>query len=107
MAMKLEIVTPEKMVFSHDAELVTLPGVEGEFGVLANHAPLIAELQAGEINVYDKAEGGMPKAKFKLTGGGFAQVTEKSCSVLSDSCEEITNSYSASKGNVTDIKKKK
>lgn len=104
--MKLEIVTPERMVFSHDVELVTLPGIEGDFGVLANHAPTIAELGEGEIAVYDNVNAVTPKAKFKLTGG-FAQVTEKSCSVLSDSCEEVSNSFSVSKSNVSDIKKKK
>lgn len=103
MALKLEIVTPEKLVFSHDVGMVSLPGIEGEFGVLENHAPLIAELQSGEINVYDKAESSTPRAKFRLTAG-FAQVTKDRCTVLSDSCEVVNDNISES--SVTQLKKK-
>ncbi len=43
--MKLEIITPDKKVYSGDVEAVKLPGAEGSFGVLKNHAPLIATLK--------------------------------------------------------------
>ena len=79
--MKLEIVTPEKLVFSQNIEMATLPGVEGEFGVLQNHSPLIAELQEGEINIYASQNGGTPTQTFSIDGG-VAQVTADTCTVL-------------------------
>ena len=102
--LKLEIVTPEKLVFSHEVGMATLPGVEGEFGVLENHSPLIAELQNGEINVFDKADSTAPRAKFRLAGG-FAQVTATTCTVLSDTCE-VLNDHISSGAAITQLKKK-
>ena len=78
--MKLEIVTPEKLVFSQNVEMATLPGVEGEFGVLQDHSPLIAELQEGEIKIY-ASQSGAPTESFKIDGG-VAQVTSDTCTVL-------------------------
>jgi len=54
--MKLEIVTPNGVIFDAEVKQVTLPGSEGEFGVLANHATLVSLLDAGVI-VIDKADG--------------------------------------------------
>lgn len=47
--MKLEIISPEKRLYFGKAELVTLPGVEGSFSILENHAPLISILKKGKI----------------------------------------------------------
>ena len=47
--LKLEIVTPEAKVYSEDVDMVTLPGVEGEMGILPMHVPLMTQLAAGEI----------------------------------------------------------
>ena len=85
--MKLEIVTPEKLVYSENVEMVTLPGSEGEFGVLANHSPLIAALQAGEIKIYSNVNGGAVKGSYNIAGG-LAQVTADSCIVLVDSIKD-------------------
>ncbi len=54
--MKLEIVTPNGVIFDDKVKQVTLPGSEGEFGVLANHATLVSLLDTGVI-VIDKADG--------------------------------------------------
>ena len=54
--MKLEIVTPNGVIFDAEVKQVTLPGSEGEFGVLANHATLVSLLDTGVI-VIDKADG--------------------------------------------------
>ena len=51
--MFLEIISPEKKIFSGDAETVKLPGVDGSFGVLDNHAPIIAALKKGIVKVTD------------------------------------------------------
>ena len=47
--LKLEIVTPEAVIYSEDVEMVTLPGQEGEAGIYPNHEPLMTKVQAGEL----------------------------------------------------------
>jgi F-type H+-transporting ATPase subunit epsilon len=103
--MRLEIVTPEKLVFSADVAMATLPGVEGEFGVLDNHAATVAELKSGEILVFDR-EGAAAKATFALANGGFAQVSAKGCTILSDDCKVVNNGFSAAADNVVDATSK-
>ena len=49
----LQIVTPEREVFNGPVEMVSLPGLDGSFGVLRNHAPLIAALDAGVVSIFD------------------------------------------------------
>ena len=51
--MFLEIITPEKKVFAGDVNSVQLPGTEGEFQILNNHAPIISTLQKGKVKVKD------------------------------------------------------
>jgi F-type H+-transporting ATPase subunit epsilon len=83
--MKLEIVTPEKMIFSKEVAMVVLPGSEGDFGVLTNHSPLVSDLREGEIAVYNTADG-QPTEKFTITGG-VVQVTPTDCTVLATSVQ--------------------
>ncbi len=59
--MKLEIITPDKKVFEGDVEIVTLPGINGSFQVLKDHAPLVSTLAKGEL-IADKKT-------FKIDGG--------------------------------------
>jgi len=51
--MELEILTPEKKIYSGEIKLVKLPGSSGSFGILKNHAPLISTLEKGQIKVID------------------------------------------------------
>ena len=64
--MKMDIVTPEMEVYSGEVKSAKFPGSEGSFGVLNDHAPLIATLQEGEIEVVE--EGNMEKS-FQIKGG--------------------------------------
>ncbi|MBI9036108.1 MAG: F0F1 ATP synthase subunit epsilon, partial [Bacteroidales bacterium] len=52
--MTIEIITPEKSIFTGEAELVQLPGIDGSFEILNNHAPLISVLKTGKIKVMDR-----------------------------------------------------
>ncbi len=52
----LEIVTPEKMVFSGNVEEVTIPGTEGEFGVLRGHEAFLSSVDIGELSFYKKQQ---------------------------------------------------
>ena len=49
--MRLQIITPEKTLIDADAQMVTIPGTEGDFGVLAGHAPFISTIREGIIAV--------------------------------------------------------
>jgi F-type H+-transporting ATPase subunit epsilon len=51
--MHLEIITPDRKLFEEEVKSVILPGIDGSFGVLDNHAPLIAALKKGIVNVID------------------------------------------------------
>ena len=69
----LELVTPERMLFSEEVQAVRAPGINGSFGVLARHAPMLTELTTGLIKV-TLANG---FEAFIATSGGFMQVTAK------------------------------
>lgn len=63
--MTLEILTPDKKVFSGEATSVTVPGTQGSFTVLNNHAPLISTLESGEV----KVKGPQGMETFHINGG--------------------------------------
>jgi len=64
--MYLEIITPEKKVFGGDVEAIKLPGTEGSFGILNNHAPIIATLKKGTVKVTDTKK---QVENFEINGG--------------------------------------
>lgn len=76
-----ELVSPEKLLVSEEVSHVVVPGAEGEFGVLAHHAPLLSTLRPGILKVF-KTEGGEPERLF--VSGGFADVNPKGLTVLAD-----------------------
>jgi len=77
-----ELVTPEKLVMADDVYMVVVPGTEGEFGVLAGHAPYMSTLRDGELSVYRSA-GAQPERI--PVSGGFAEVSDKGLTVLAES----------------------
>lgn len=81
---RLEIITPDRIVLSEKGvKSVVVPGVEGYFGVLANHAPLMTELAIGELD-YVKSDG--TREEIALAGG-FMEVRENKVTVLADVAE--------------------
>ena len=77
--LKLEIVTPEAIVFSEDVEMVTLPSAEGELGILPGHVGLMTQLVPGEMIV---RRGGHDE--FLAVGEGLVEVTGKRVAILTD-----------------------
>ena len=75
----LEIVTPEKKIFSDTVDDVYLPGEEGEMGVLEMHAALVTSLKSGELRYRKDGE-----VHELVIGNGFAEVTQQKVSVLTD-----------------------
>lgn len=74
-----DLVSPEKLAFSGEVDQVDIPGVEGDFGVLAGHAPVVAAVRPGILTI---TAGGKHEKIIVL--GGLAEVSEKGLTVLAD-----------------------
>jgi len=74
-----ELVSPEKLAFSGEVDQVDVPGLEGDFGVMAGHAPLVATMRPGILTV---VVGGTREKIVVL--GGVAEVSDKGLTVLAD-----------------------
>src|SRR6201998_1889383 len=74
-----DLVSPEKMAFSGEVDQVDVPGLEGDFGVLAGHAPVVAAIRPGILTVIT----GATKQKI-IVLGGLAEVSDKGLTVLAD-----------------------
>ncbi len=74
-----DLVSPEKLAFSGEVDQVDIPGVEGDFGVLAGHAPVIAVIRPGVLTI---TSGGTQQRIIVL--GGLAEVSDKGLTVLAD-----------------------
>jgi len=81
-----ELVSPEKLLFSGDVEQVDVPGAEGDFGVLAGHAPFVSTIRPGILTVH--ASGGEKKI---VVLGGFAEVSAAGLTVLADVAENLAD----------------
>jgi F-type H+-transporting ATPase subunit epsilon len=81
-----DLVSPEKLLFSGEVEQVDVPGAEGDFGVLAGHAPMVATLRPGILTVY--GAGGEQKI---VVLGGFAEVSAQGLTVLADVAETVAD----------------
>ena len=78
----LEVVTPERLVLSTEAEVVVCPGVEGQFGVLVGHIPFLSALEIGEM--YYKLGG---KTESLAVSGGCAEVTGAKVTMVAEAAE--------------------
>ncbi|HLY58010.1 MAG TPA: ATP synthase F1 subunit epsilon [Stellaceae bacterium] len=83
---KLELVSPERILVAQEVDMVVVPGTEGNFGVLPGHAPLISSVRPGVIDVYQGSE--IVERIFVV--GGFAEVTPLRCTVLADAALPIS-----------------
>jgi F-type H+-transporting ATPase subunit epsilon len=79
-----ELVSPEKLVFSGEVEQVDVPGAEGDFGVLAGHAPMVTTLRPGILTVH-----GADGAQKIVVLGGFAEVSAAGLTVLADVAQAV------------------
>ena len=78
----LEIVTPEKMAFSDGVEEVTIPGTEGEFGVLRGHEAFLSSVDIGELNFTKDG-----KKTYYAVNTGYAEVTGHKVTILIETAE--------------------
>ena len=77
---ELELVSPESLLLSEPVEMVVVPGEEGDFGVMAGHAPVISNIRPGTLAIF---EGGSVTMRVFLAGG-FAEVTKERCTILAE-----------------------
>ena len=82
----LEIVTPERMAFSGKVEEVTIPGSEGEFGVLRGHTPLLSFVDIGVLNFTQEN-----KKTYYAVNTGYTEVTAQKVTVLVETAERAGN----------------
>ena len=80
-----ELVTPERLVRSEEVHMVVVPGTEGDFGVLAGHAPYMSTIRDGELAIYS-SDGAEPERI--AIEGGFAEVSERGLTVLAEKAAE-------------------
>jgi F-type H+-transporting ATPase subunit epsilon len=78
MPVNLEIVSPEKLLLSRDVDMVVIPAMEGDMGVLEGHAPMMVMLRGGIVSLYT----GDQVTDSLFVAGGFAEVTPERCTVL-------------------------
>jgi F-type H+-transporting ATPase subunit epsilon len=84
---KFELVSPAKLLMSAAVDMVVVPGTEGDFGALALHAPMIATVRPGVIDVHD---GGKVSSQI-FVAGGFAEVNEERVTVLAEEAMPVAD----------------
>jgi F-type H+-transporting ATPase subunit epsilon len=82
---KLEIVSPERLLLSETVKSVTVPGTDGYFTVLGDHAPLMTTLKPGFVTVTDNSS----VAHVYYVRGGFADVSPEGLTILAEEAEDI------------------
>ncbi len=83
MSFKLEIVTPERILFSGDVEALRAPGTEGDFEILTGHIPLLSSLRTGEISLREIGK----DRRYAAISGGFAEVLRTGVTILAQTAE--------------------
>ena len=87
MSFNLEIISPQKIVFNDEVDMVIFPGVEGDLGILKNHMPLLTYLRLGLIHIYKDKK----KSQTFLVNGGIVEISSNKCTLLT---EDIVDSKS-------------
>ncbi|OGR84925.1 MAG: ATP synthase F1 subunit epsilon [Elusimicrobia bacterium RIFCSPLOWO2_01_FULL_54_10] len=78
----LEVITPERLAFSEQADSITIPALEGEIGILPGHAPLLVQLATGELRIQSG-----DRTEFFAVSGGFVEVLRNRVHVFAETAE--------------------
>ena len=84
---QFELVTPVKLMVSREADMVVVPGGEGDFGVLPGHAPLLATVRPGTVDIYENDQ----VSERVFVAGGFAEVSGERCTVLAEEAMRLSD----------------
>lgn len=93
MALRFELVSPERLLRAADVYMVVVPGTDGDFGVLARHAPFLSTIRPGAISVYAESMSSEPERIF--IDGGFAEVNDKGLTILAEYALPVSDIDSA------------
>ena len=80
-----ELVTPMALAVSENVDMVVVPGIDGDFGVLPGHSPVLTTIRPGLIKIYTNGE----VIKSLFVEGGFAEANIKGCTVLAEGVTDI------------------
>ena len=84
-----ELVSPEAKIISEDVTMAVIPGTEGDFGVLAGHMPLVANVRAGVVEIY---RDNMKQISDRIfIAGGVADVTGTQCTLLAEQAVNVND----------------
>ena len=84
MPIRCEVVSQDRIVFQGDADIVNLPGMEGDMGILPNHSPVLTLLRFGVISIKTKTD-----EQFFTVAGGVAEVQPDQVTILADAAENV------------------
>jgi F-type H+-transporting ATPase subunit epsilon len=84
MPIRCEVVSQDRIVFQGDVDIVNLPGLEGDMGILQNHSPILTLLRFGVITVKTKTD-----EQFFTVAGGVAEVQPDQVTILADAAENV------------------
>ena len=84
--LQLSIVTPERLVVNEDVDQVNVPGVEGDLGILCDHAPILTTMRPGQFSYESVGEKGRETIKI-VVSGGYLEVTDNRVIVLAEAVE--------------------
>jgi len=86
--LQLDLVSPAKLLMSEAVGMVVVPGIEGYFGVLPDHMPLLSTLRPGVVTVHESVTA--PASKAFFVDGGFAEVNPAGCTLLVDEAINVS-----------------
>ena len=84
---QLELVTPEAKLLSEAVGMVVIPGIDGDMGILAEHAATVSTLRPGVVSVHNDMNGAPVKRIF--VGGGVAEVSGERCIILAEEAADL------------------
>ena len=84
--LRLDIVTPDKVVLNAEVDYVGAEGVDGQFGILPQHAPMLTALKVGDLYYRQGNE-----THWVFVSGGFAQISDNKVTILAESAELASN----------------
>ncbi|MBO1359083.1 ATP synthase F1 subunit epsilon [Acetobacter sacchari] len=86
MPIKVEIISPEKVLVSRDVDMAVIPGEEGDIAAMPEHAPMMLLLRGGTVSLYE----GETVTDRYFVAGGFADMTPTRCTILADQAVPVT-----------------
>ena len=86
---QLELVTPEALLLCEGVGMVVIPGVEGDMGIMVDHAPTVSTLRPGVLSVHETASS--PANRRIFVGGGVVEVTNAHCIILAEEAADLAD----------------